>query len=37
MVEMITFDSGDSVARLYELGFSKSYTQSFSFLFSVEI
>ena len=33
MVEMITFDSGDSVARLYELGFSKSYTQSFPFFF----
>ena len=33
MVEMITFDSGHLVARLYELGFSKSYTHSSSFLF----
>ena len=33
MVGMITFDSGHLVARLYELGFSKSYTHSSSFLF----
>ena len=33
MVEMITFDSCDLVARLYELGFAKSYTHSSSFPF----